>query len=36
MKSVRNLAGYVLGGVLFVGLLPTIMWLVPPAYQKTI
>ena len=28
MKKNREIAGYVLGGVMFVGLLPTIMWLV--------
>lgn len=28
MKKFRDIAGYVLGGVLFVGLLPLIMWLV--------
>ncbi|MBO4666411.1 MAG: hypothetical protein J5612_06010 [Paludibacteraceae bacterium] len=27
MKKIRDIAGYVLGGVLFVGLLPLIMWL---------
>ena len=27
MKKLREIAGYVLGGVLFVGVLPTIMWL---------
>ncbi|MBP5476635.1 MAG: isoprenylcysteine carboxylmethyltransferase family protein [Paludibacteraceae bacterium] len=27
MKKIREIAGYVLGGVLFVGVLPTIMWL---------
>ena len=27
MKTIREIAGYVLGGVLFVGVLPTIMWL---------
>ena len=27
MKKLRDIAGYVLGGVLFVALLPTIMWL---------
>ena len=27
MKRLRNIAGYVLGGVLFVVLLPTLMWL---------
>ena len=27
MKKFRDLVGYVLGGVLFVFLLPTIMWL---------
>jgi len=26
-KTIQNIAGYVLGGVMFVGLLPTIMWL---------
>ena len=26
-KSIQNIAGYVLGGVMFVVLLPTIMWL---------
>lgn len=28
MKKLREIAGYVLGGVMFVLLLPTIMWLV--------
>lgn len=28
MNKLRNIAGYILGGVLFVALLPTIMWLV--------
>ena len=27
MKTLREIAGYVLGGVIFVGLIPTIMWL---------
>ena len=27
MKKFREIAGYVLGGVMFVVLLPTIMWL---------
>lgn len=27
MKKIRNIAGYVLGGILFVALLPAIMWL---------
>ena len=27
MKKIREIAGYVLGGVMFVALLPTIMWL---------
>ena len=27
MKRLRDIAGYVLGGVLFVVLLPTLMWL---------
>lgn len=27
-KTIQNIAGYVLGGVMFVVLLPTIMWLV--------
>ena len=27
MKKIQNIAGYVLGGVMFVVLLPTIMWL---------
>ena len=27
MKKIREIVGYVLGGVLFVGLLPTVMWL---------
>ena len=26
-KTIQNIAGYVLGGVMFVVLLPTIMWL---------
>ena len=28
MKQLREIIGYVLGGVLFVGLIPTVMWLV--------
>ena len=28
MKHLREIAGYVLGGIMFVVLLPTIMWLV--------
>ena len=28
MKKFRDIAGYVLGGVMFVALLPTVMWLV--------
>lgn len=28
MKQLREILGYVLGGVLFVGLMPTVMWLV--------
>lgn len=28
MKKIRDIAGYVLGGVMFVALLPTVMWLV--------
>ena len=28
MKLLREILGYVLGGVLFVGLMPTVMWLV--------
>ena len=28
MKKIREIAGYILGGVMFVGLLPLIMWLV--------
>ena len=28
MKQLRNIVGYVLGGMMFVVLLPTIMWLV--------
>ena len=27
MKKLRNIIGYLLGGLLFVGLMPTIMWL---------
>ena len=27
MKQLRNIVGYVLGGMMFVVLLPTIMWL---------
>lgn len=27
MKQIREILGYVLGGVLFVGLMPTVMWL---------
>jgi len=27
MKRLREIAGYVLGGLLFVGLMPTVMWL---------
>lgn len=27
MKLLREIVGYVLGGVLFVGLIPTLMWL---------
>ena len=27
MKTLREILGYVLGGVLFVGLMPTVMWL---------
>ena len=27
MKTIRDIAGYVLGGILFVALLPAIMWL---------
>ena len=28
MKRIRDIFGYLLGGVLFVGLMPAIMWLV--------
>ena len=28
MKKIRDIAGYVLGGIVFVGLLPAIMWFV--------
>ncbi|MBR5028773.1 MAG: isoprenylcysteine carboxylmethyltransferase family protein [Bacteroidales bacterium] len=28
MKTLREILGYLLGGVLFVGLIPTVMWLV--------
>ncbi len=27
MKQLREILGYLLGGVLFVGLMPTVMWL---------
>ena len=28
MKQLREILGYLLGGVLFVGLMPTVMWVV--------
>ena len=30
MKLLREIIGYVLGGVLFVALMPTVMWLASP------